>query len=406
MSSKVIFGAIIYLITIWIIPAVQAEEFQIGYTCNKCHPDRYEEWTRSTHALAVSDPIFEAAFMRALKSDSQYREYCLGCHSPTTRATKDFNLTKSISIEGVSCSFCHSVTGVEKNNYIFNKSNPMQGPYDDSKTDAHGSAYSPFLTKSEFCAGCHEFSINGVPVYETYSEWKEGPYAAEGKQCQDCHMEVKRGEAAKNGTIREKVYQHFWYGGHSGAFLDKAFDLKEDSINETGNMIKVTLNITNKNVGHKVPSGFPARKVILEFTASDEKGQEIYRDQRVYTKTLVDQYGNEVYDFWKAASIAKDNRIKPRESRIELFEFKVPEGSGKVETKAILRYQLEAEIVTRSIESMNVEIANTSSTMQFGKTALVEETTSKETPGTGWIGTVISIIAVYMIYSRRIKNRR
>ena len=182
--------------------------------------------------------------------------------------------------------------------------------------------------------------------------------------------------------------------------------MKEDSVKETGDMIKVTLNITNKNVGHKMPSGFPARKVVLEFTASDEKGQEIYHDQRVYAKTLVDQYGNEVSDFWKAASIAKDNRIKPRESRIELFEFTVPEGSGKVETKATLRYQLEAEIVTRSMESMNVEIANTSSTAQFGKTALVEETASKETPGIGWIGAITSVIAVYMIYSRRIKNRR
>jgi len=398
---KLIFGTMIGLIFLWITPIVQAdEEFQISYSCMDCHPDRYGEWSRSTHALAVSDPVFEAAYMRALKSDPKYGEYCLGCHSPITKATKDFNLTKSISIEGVSCSFCHSVTGVEKNNYVFNASSPMQGPYSDSNTDAHNSEYSPLLTKSEFCAGCHEFSINGVPVYETYSEWKEGPYAAEGKQCQDCHMEAKRGEAAKNGPIREKVYQHFWYGGHSGLFLEKAFDLKEDSLQETGNMVKVTLNITNRNVGHKIPSGFPARKVVLEFTASDEKGQEIYRDQRVYAKTLVDQYGDEVSDFWKAASIAKDNRIKPRESRVEVFEFKMPDGSGKVETKAILRYQLEAEIVTRSLESMNVEIAKTSKTVQFGKTA-IEVTASKKTPGIGWIGVMIAMVAVYIIHRKK-----
>lgn len=397
MSSKVIFGAILGLIAIWIIPVVQAdEEFQVSYACINCHPDRYEEWTHSTHALAVSDPVFEAAYMRALKSGQQYREYCLGCHSPITRATKDFNLTKSISIEGVSCSFCHSVTGIENGNYIFNQNNPMHGPYSDSKTDAHGSAYSDLLTKSEFCAGCHEFSINGISVYETYSEWKEGPYAAEGKQCQDCHMEAKRGEAAKNGTSREKVYQHFWYGGHSGLFLEKAFDLNEDSIKETGDMIKVTLNITNRNVGHKIPSGFPARKVVLEFTATDEKGQKIYNDQRVYTKTLVDQYGNEVSDFWKAASIAKDNRIKPRESRIEVFEFKVPEGSGKVETRAILRYNLEAEVVTRSLESMNVKIAEMNKTTMLNRTIGVKATTTKETPGIGWMETIAVMIAVFL----------
>ncbi|MCX9084758.1 MAG: multiheme c-type cytochrome [Candidatus Methanoperedens sp.] len=402
MSSKVIYGAIIGFIAIWIIPVVQAnEEFQSSYTCIECHPDRYEEWTHSTHALAVSDPVFEASYMRALKSDPQYREYCLSCHSPITRASKDFNLTKSISIEGVGCSFCHSVTGVEKNNYIFNQSNPMQGPYSDSKTEAHTSAYSDLLTKSEFCAGCHEFSINDVPVYETYSEWKESPYASEGKQCQDCHMEAKRGEAAKNGTIREKVYQHFWYGGHSGLFLDKAFDLKEDLIQENGDMIKVTLNITNKNVGHKVPSGFPARKVILHFTASDENGQEIYNENRVYAKTLVDQYGNEVADFWKATSISKDNRIKPRESRIEVFEFKVPDSSGKVKTKATLEYQLEAEIITKSLESMNLEIAETSKTTSLNRTIGVEATIAKNTPGIGWIGAIAVMIAVSMIYRKK-----
>lgn len=403
MSSKIIFGAIISLIAIGMIPAVQAdEEFQTSYSCIECHPDRYEEWTRSTHALAVSDPVFEAAYSRALRSDPQYREYCLGCHSPITRATKDFNLTKSISIEGVTCSFCHSVTGVEKNEYIFNQSNPMQGPYSDSKTEAHKSAYSAELTKSEFCAGCHEFSINDVPVYETYSEWKESPYAAEGRQCQDCHMEAKRGEAAKNGTIREKVYQHFWYGGHSGLFLDKAFDLKEDSIKETGDIVKVTLNITNSNVGHKVPSGFPSRKVVLHFTASDEKGQEIYHEHRVYTKTLVDQYGNEVADFWKAVSISKDNRIKPRESRIEVFEFKMPDSSGKVKTKATLEYQLEAEIITRSLESMSLEIAQTSNTTTLNRTIGVEATTAKKTPGFGWIGAIAVMMAVTMIHRGKV----
>jgi cytochrome c5 len=106
----------------------------------------------------------------------------------------------------------------------------------DSKTDAHASAYSGLHTKSEFCEGCHDFSINGVPISQTYTEWKEGPYAAEGKQCQDCHMETKTAAAAKNGTIREKVYQHFWYGGHTGQFLDNAFQINS-SIEKTGNRV-------------------------------------------------------------------------------------------------------------------------------------------------------------------------
>jgi len=400
MNVKVIFRAVIGLMLVWMIPAVHADgEFQVSYSCANCHQDRYDEWSRSMHALAVNDPIFEAEYLKALESDAKYRSYCLACHSPTTRITNDLNLTKSISVEGVSCSFCHSVTGVVNNTYNFSQNNPMQGPYTDSKTDAHTSAYSGLHTKSEFCAGCHDFSINGVPISQTYTEWKEGPYAAEGKQCQDCHMETKTGAAAKNGTIREKVYQHFWYGGHTGQFLENAFRINS-SIQKTGNRVKVTLNITNNNVGHMIPSGLPSRKVILDFNATDMQGNEIYSSQKVYTKTLVDQYNNEVSDFWKAVSVAKDNRFKPRESRIEVFEFDAPNGTDGINIKALLTYQLEAEIITTETQSVNVELANVSSRAVLNETASVQQT-PKGSPAIGWMGSFMAAIAAILVIRRR-----
>lgn len=402
MNFKKIF--ILIAMVFWVIPAVQAAgEFQMSYSCIDCHLDRYEEWRRSMHALSVSDPIFEAAYIKAFRSEPKFREYCLTCHSPSTVTTKDFNLAKSISIEGVTCSFCHAVTGVNNNSYTI-QNNQIFGPYTDSKTDAHASAYSPLLTKSEFCAGCHEFSMNGVPISETYSEWKEGPYAAEGKQCQDCHMEAVRGSAAKDGIEREKVYKHFWYGGHSGLFLEKAFQI-ESRIQLTGNRAKVTLNITNSNVGHKIPSGFPSRKVILNFKATGEEGREIFSDKRVYTKILLDQYGNEVYDFWKASSIAMDNRIKPRETRTEVFEFEVLDGTNKLETQAVLTYQLEAEIIARSVESMSVELAKIKDTTWL-KNIQVESPTPKEAPAFGRISFIIAMIAAILLVERCRRNKK
>jgi nitrate/TMAO reductase-like tetraheme cytochrome c subunit len=396
MSVKVIFGTVIGLMLMWMIPAVHAQgEFQISYSCANCHQERYNEWSRSMHALSVNDPIFEAAYLRALESDPKYRGYCLTCHSPTTRITNDLNLTKSISVEGVTCSFCHSVTGVVNNTYNFSQNNPMQGPYTDSKTDAHASAYSELHTKSEFCAGCHDFSINGVPISQTYTEWKQGPYAA--KQCQDCHMETRTEAAAKNGTIREKVYQHFWYGGHTGQFLENAFQIKS-SIQKTGNRVKVTLNITNNNVGHMIPSGLPSRKVILDFNASDMQGKEIYSSQKVYAKIIVDQYNNEVSDFWKAASVAKDNRFKPGESRIEVFEFDALTGTDEINIKASLTYQLEAEIITTEMESVNVELASVSSRAMLNETAAA---TPKGSPAIGWMGYLIATIAAILVIRRR-----
>lgn len=402
MSVKVIFGAITVLMFVLMIPGVHAAgEFQLSYSCANCHEDRYNEWSRSMHALSMSDPIFEAAYLRALQSDPKFRSYCLSCHSPTTRITNDFNLTKSISVEGVTCSFCHTVTGVSNNNYSINPDNPMQGPYTDSKTGAHASVYSQLHTKSEFCAGCHEFSINGVPISSTYSEWKEGPYAAEGEQCQDCHMESKTGAAAKNGTIRDKVYQHFWYGGHTGQFLANAFQINS-SIQKTGNRVKVTLNITNNGVGHMIPSGLPSRKVVLDFNATDKQGRQIFSGQKVYARTIVDQYNNEVSDFWKAVSVAKDNRFKPKETRTEVFEFDAPD--GEINIQASLTYQLEAQIVTTETESVNVELASVSNRTVLNGTAITVKPTPK-TPSIGLIGSLIAVIAAILVIGRKKSQR-
>ncbi|VVB91042.1 Cytochrome c554 and c-prime [uncultured archaeon] len=397
--KKVLFAAIIGLI---MVPGVHAAgEFQLSYTCANCHQDRYGEWTRSMHALSVDDPIFQAAYLRALQSDPKYRSFCLTCHSPTTRITDDFNLTKSISVEGITCSFCHTVTGVESNNYTFNPDSPMEGPYTDSKTNAHASSYSALHTKSEFCAGCHEFSINGVPISETYSEWKASPEAAEGEQCQDCHMVTKRGVAATNGTIRDKVYQHFWYGGRTGQFLANAFQINS-SIQRTGNRVKVTLVISNNNVGHMIPSGLPSRKVVLDFNATDKQGQGIFSGQKVYAKTIVDQYNNEVLDFWKAVSVAKDNRFKPGESRTEVFEFDA-RGADEIDIQASLTYQLEAQIITTETQTLNVELATASNRSIISNTEAPQPTA--KAPAIGLIGILIAMATAILVFGRKKSQR-
>jgi len=66
-----------------------------------------------------------------------------------------------------------------------------------------------------------------------------------------------------------------------------------------------------------------------------------------------------------------------------------------------LEYQLEAEIITKSLESMNLEIAQTSKTTSLNRTIAVEATTAKKTPGTGWIGAIAVMMAVSMIHRKK-----
>lgn len=393
--------ALIVLALSMIIPSYAvAEEFKISLTCAECHQDRYTEWSRSMHALSVSDPIFRSAYTKAIIDKPEYREYCLTCHSPTTIKTKDYGTTKSISIEGVTCNFCHNVAGITGNNYTFNASSLMYGPYSDSKTDAHGSAYSDIHIRSEFCSGCHEFSMNGLPISETYSEWKEGPYAAEGIQCQNCHMKAIKGNASNDEKQQDKVYSHSWYGGHSGQFLEKAFKIKS-SIRRDGKKAIVTISFTNTNVGHKIPSGLPSRKVILNFRATNGSGNVIFSDKKQYSKILLDQYGNEVNDFWKASSIGKDNRIKPKETRIEVFEFDLQDTMDKLNIYATLNYQLEADIITTSLETMNVEIARIEET-QLLNTNEANSLAVEKSSNIGLAGSIIAIITAILIIRRKI----
>jgi hypothetical protein len=215
-------------------------------------------------------------------------------------------------------------------------------------------------------------------------------------------METKTGPAAKNGTIRDKVYQHFWYGGHTGQFLANVFQINS-SIQKTGNRVKVTLNITNNGVGHMIPSGLPSRKVVLDFNASDKHGREIFSDQKVYAKTIVDQYNNEVYDFWKAVTVAKDNRFKPGESRIEVFEFDAPNGTDEINIQVSLTYQLQAEIITMETESVNVELASVSNRTILNNTAAPQPT--PKAPAVGLIGSLIAIIAAILVIRRKKSQR-
>jgi hypothetical protein len=98
--------------------------------------------------------------------------------------------------------------------------------------------------------------------------------------------------------------------------------------------------------------------------------------------------------------VVKDNRFKPKESRIEVFEFDAPNGTDEINIKASLKYQLEAEIITTETESVNVELARISSRTMLNGTAAVQKT-PKGSPAIGWMGSFISIIAAILVISWR-----
>jgi hypothetical protein len=92
------------------------------------------------------------------------------------------------------------------------------------------------LSKSEFCAPCHQVAVHpGVALEVVWAQYRAGPAAAKGQSCQDCHMGSVPGKAQGYacesiatlnekpwGVPRKKSYHGFYGPGvslaHPGLF--------------------------------------------------------------------------------------------------------------------------------------------------------------------------------------------
>jgi hypothetical protein len=320
----------------WAEQGVKINEngFDTSRTCASCHGDIANRWKDSMHARATSDPIFVASYMEAhYLSGGAAEKLCLRCHAPTTPLTGSVRLDDIPTTEGITCDFCHSVkglTGKPENPFVVDKGITKYGPNKGGDVKQHKVAYSALHSAAEFCAACHEYRANGLPIMSTYSEWKESVYADEGKSCQNCHMPEVKGKIA-NGVVSErgeKIFSHDLAGAHSINQLKKALALKVVKVERKDDRMTVTVDLTNIGSGHRAPTGIPSRKLIL-FCEVKAPGGKVYKEKVVYEKVLFDEEGRELTSdaqimLGYGAAIAKDNRIYPKETRRETFVFYVP----------------------------------------------------------------------------------
>jgi hypothetical protein len=341
--------------------------FSPSQECGTCHNNIHNDWSNSMHAKAIEDPVFKSDYLHALDERGEsIRPYCLYCHSPVIRYTGDIYLKNQISHEGVNCDFCHSVQLVDlknpKNPFKVNPGTTEYGPYKNASSTAHLTEYSELHTKSEFCAGCHQL-INsyGVLVLGTYSEWKQSHYPDINVQCQNCHMPKVPGMPTVDPKVKKSqlnMTSHLFLGGHSEINLEHAATLKTDLKIDQGKAL-VTVFVTNAESGHKLPTGIPARKIILQVRLLDKKGEKIDQKEKVYQKILLDQKGEVLTESYRmildAASVLSDNRIAPKETRQEKFEFELAPGIKPLSVEAVLSYQYPVSVFTTGL--MEVEMA-------------------------------------------------
>jgi hypothetical protein len=105
-----------------------------------------------------------------------------------------------------------------------------------------------------------------------------------------------------------------------------------------GQVLTVSVYITNTNGGHWVPTGETMRSVLLRLDVRDENGaplnmiqgetvppwagaEDAGRPGKVFARVLRDNQGRPNVPFWRATAVAADTRIRPKSTVTLTFSF-------------------------------------------------------------------------------------
>jgi hypothetical protein len=305
---------------------------------------------------------------------------CACCHAPGAAANNPFtaNMNELVGVEteGVMCEYCHKIADVYLNpatglpygnapgtisielNRPPSDTHMFYGPYDDVTRRV---SYLELQGESQFCAPCHQFSFWGTPIYESFNEWLESPYAEEDVHCQACHMKPTGVDyfvyPEKGGLIRDpdSIASHLQPGAADVELLQDTVELTIELAPAGENGAEATISITNTKAGHHVPTDYPGRQMILVVAAIDEAGNalalvegpvlpEWCGDEAglpgvAYVKVLRDVETGEfpVVNYWKQTLIESDNRIAAFDTDRSTYRFAADRST--VTVKAVLLFR-------------------------------------------------------------------
>lgn len=371
----------------WVDSPPGAEQPQ---NCGNCHGEIATEWAGSAHGRAGRNRHFlnlydgtdwngrPGAGWNLLKEHPAGASVCAACHAPSVpfdhAGYDDFRKLDGVHARGVHCDYCHKIAdvsteklGVEHGRFAHKLLRPAKGqiffgPLDD--VDRDEDCHAPFYGESRYCASCHEGTIFGVNVYTTYSEWRESPARKQGKQCQSCHMaptgKMENIAPGKGGIKRDPatLASHGMPGGDKG-MLERCLRLRIKLRREQDKLITETETLAT-DVGHRVPTGFIDRNLLLVVEAVNANGERTTPIKgpslpasagrlagfpgRFFAKQIADLQGEKPIPFWRPSRDVADSRLMPEKPEHEEWHYPA-ETAAKVRVRLIYRrfYQTVAE---------------------------------------------------------------
>jgi hypothetical protein len=242
-----------------------------------------------------------------------------------------------LALDGISCTLCHQISETNfgqpesySGKYAIDADLPAGermtfGPFPVAETQIvimqGASGFIPeqslHIQESELCATCHTLytpyldatgQIAGeFPEQTPYLEWLNSDYR-ETRSCQSCHMPVADGGvvlSTTGGEPRSPFHKHVFVGGNAyiltllqqyadelettassaqfGATVERVLDqmqnrtatMRLEDLAVSDSRLSATVVIDSK-VGHKFPTGYPARRAWLHFTIRDADGRVIF----------------------------------------------------------------------------------------------------------------------------------
>jgi hypothetical protein len=307
--------------------------------------------------------------------------------------------------DGVSCAVCHQITGEKlgtadsfTGGYVIdlqaNVRRVMFGPFavDKGRTTIMRSstgfvpAESAHVQQSELCATCHTLFtearnergevIGRLPEQTPYLEWRHSAVAA-SQSCQSCHMPLVKEDTPVASVLGEprRLARHVFRGGNFFMLrlLDRyraelgveapSVDLQRSARQtleylqsdaaaiaidgaqwDASGRLAIDVTVQNRS-GHKLPTGYPSRRVWLHLRVRDAAGRPVFesgatdstglirgndndRDPlavephyqeitsgeqvQIYEAVMADPKGSLTTGLLKATQFVKDNRLLPR----------------------------------------------------------------------------------------------
>lgn len=210
--------------------------------CNTCHKAHADEWKGSPHQLAWTAPLY------VKMSEDHSKTECLGCHAPDSLQSsgvgKEPAVRDNIQDSGVDCVGCHQ-----------DADEVIHGAQGLNSQD-HKVIKDEKLGTVEMCASCHT-------KYGTVDEFKASSHATEPKACAQCHMPEVARPIAEDGPERTSHTHTFRAKGNPELLKDRL--VLDASV--AGD--KLVVKLVSKDIGHKVPTGYDTKQVIIEVKLGD-----------------------------------------------------------------------------------------------------------------------------------------